>query len=229
MHWLEGLPEITAVLLGSALVVAGALWAAVKLDRGPGFAWLFPTARQSPVTADIDRLAALADLARGEGVLALEGQVARRGEEVLAEGVRLLIEGVPAPELRGGMEKALGRATAAELRRGAARWVRLMHTMVFAAAVLGLISVWSLGIAASTTGAAVSGLLLCYASMLALALVGPLCDRAARGGSGAAAMRGLMSLEAVMLIEKKADGRAVRDRLAGLLPPTSRDALAAAA
>src|SRR4051812_21707263 len=222
MNWTEGIPEIAAVLAGTAVAVALAIWTAHRLDPGSPLLWILPELRPTRVEDEIERLVALADLARREGILAVEAHADACGDRVLLTGVRMMAEGAPDALLKEEVESALERLTAAEVRRGSGRWTRIMHVLVVAVAVCGLVTAWRCGILAKPGLAALTALSTCFLSLLALAFVGPVCDRALGGGATARAFAGLLSLEAVRLIARRADGAAVRARLTSLLPPSHR-------
>jgi flagellar motor component MotA len=228
VNWFEGLPEIAAVAVGASGAVAGALWAADRLPLDHPFRWLFPPAEHAPLF-EIERLASLADLARREGVLSLEGHVEPAADAVLAAGIRMLIDGAAPGRIRRDLESVLDRTLAVDTRRGSGRWTRVAHLAVIAAATFGLICVWRIGIGAIRAVPALVGLVVCYASLLALAFVGPICDKAFVGVGGGRALAGLMTIEAVMLIADRADGAAVRACLTEMLPPSLRESTLRAA
>jgi flagellar motor component MotA len=223
MEWLAGIPEILAILCGCAAAIAGALWCARHIGAGRFLAALIPPSA-TPPALDIERLAALAGAAREEGILSVESRLAGSGDAILEHGVRLLVEGTPRARLRRELEIVLDRRIASETRAGGGRWTRVMHLAVLAAAIAGLVASWRVGTTAPGLAPGVAAFLACMASLLGLAFVGPLCDRAfAVAGSGVA-FSGLLSLETVMLMADRADAAAVRARLSALLPSGGSEA-----
>ena len=219
MDWLAGIPEILALLVGSAIAIGGALWLASRLGPGRLIAALLPPAQHAPA-ADICRPAALAGLAKEEGILSLETRITGCGDEILESGVRLLVEGAPKARIRRELEHVLDRRISAETRAGGGRWTRVTHLLVLAAAIAGLVAAWRVGTTAPGLAQGVTAFLFCMASLLGLAFVGPLCDRAFAVAGAGVAFSGLLSLETIVLISDRADAATVRSRLAELLPPS---------
>jgi flagellar motor component MotA len=221
MDWLAGIPEIVGLLLGSVAAIAGALWVASRTGPGPFLRWILPPPEHAP-GVDIERLASLAGIAKTEGLLSLESHIAGSGDEILETGLHFLVEGAPRPRIRRELELVLDRRISAETKAGGGRWTRVAHIVVLAAAIAGLVTAWRVGTTAPGYLPAVAAYLICMASLLGLAFVGPLCDRSfAVAGSGVA-LSGLLSLEALLLISDRADAATVRDHLTGLLPPSAR-------
>ena len=227
MDWLAGIPEILAVTVGSGIAIAAALWLAGSDTRSRAlrldalFAWLLPAAERAPA-ADIERLAALADLAKREGLLSLEAHTASSGDELIESGLRLLIEGAPRGQLRRELELLLDARIARQTRAGGGRWTRVSHLAVLAAAVCGLVITWRVGTTAPGLWQGVAAFFVCYASLLGIAFVGPACDRAFAVAGAGRALEGLMTIEAIMLISQGADADSVRAALTALMPPSTR-------
>lgn len=228
MDWLQGIPEVVAVVLGTAAAVAAALWAAPHVPLHRFFAWLVPPAEQGPAI-DIDRLVALADLARREGILSLEARVHGSGDPFLESGVAMLVDGASQGRLRQQLEGMLDREISVETRSRGGRWTRVAHVFVLAATTFGLVAAWRAGTTGPALGPCLAAFLASYASLLGLAFVGPVCDRAFAVAGAGKALIGMMTVETLTLIAQRAEGSAVRARLTELLPPSARAGLARAA
>ena len=228
MNWFTGIPEILAISLGACSAIGAAMWLAARLPLDHMFDWLLPRAEPAPA-AEIDRLAALADLAQREGLLGIEAQLEPGADQILAAGIHMLIEGTPSGRVRRDLETLLDQTLAADVKKGGGRWTRVAHIAVLAAAAFGLVSVWCIGTGKIGAVPPITGLLACYTALLALAFVGPLCDKAFVGAGSEHALSGLMAIESVILIAERKGSAAVRARLTELLPPSGRDSAIRAA
>ena len=110
-QWIEG-GEVTILFQGAAfLIVCGGTMGAVMLQhpfnvfvRGIKMArWVFITPQLSPGKL-VFQITAWSNLARKDGILALEPQVAANRDPFMKKGLRLLVDGTSAEKIREIME-----------------------------------------------------------------------------------------------------------------------------
>lgn len=220
MEWSDLFP-LLAVSAGSlgAAAVALAIAAVFRLDRR----W-FSRAVIHPPHDTIDRLAALADVAKAQGLLTAESRVDADAEPLLARGLRLAVDGIAPDEIARQLNETLDAQSDAP--SWVARILRLAH--LSQAHTIAAVVLFGLMIAnrfepeltpAFTAGIAVLAFLaLSTVACIAASL------RPARAAHGAAPglLSATMQIVGATLIGSGCDGGEVRGRLSALLPPSHR-------
>lgn len=178
---------------------------------------------------EIARLVSYANLARREGLLALEEKVEEVADEFEAKGLRMVIDGLPAETIRGVLENELYF-----LQDRHAQGKKLLDVAASAAPAMGMLGTL-IGLVAMLrnmsdpssigVGMAVALITTFYGSFIANVIALPLAGKLERRSKDEVALRNLM-IEGVLAIQAGDKPQLVEERLKTFLAPRRR-ALAA--
>jgi chemotaxis protein MotA len=169
----------------------------------------------------VERLVAVADVARTEGLLSAENQLDPGVEPLLSRGIAWAVEGRSLAEIREHLDHALeaeqGRGLFARLAAAIGTW---RPVMVIAAAVPVLLIIDGnildpAGTAATTSLIAVLALVGAIGAAASIPLTSPASDPARL-------LWGMLQVAAVGLIRSGQDGAATREALSAMLPGSNR-------
>ncbi len=224
--WFEGLP--TVVGLAAASVVAGALALllvrSLRLERR-----LLRRVTQdsgSP-TATIEQLVTLADLARAQGLLVAESRVDPAAEPLLALGLKLAADGVPADQMAEQLNQSLDARTLGSpvnrlLTDALGRWPSLLVAAGASILLMVLLSQARDPAAAPRFIVAAAAFIFLGAACANAVLPITSVDQA----SGPARLLcGVFQVLGATMIRSGSSGHAIRERLTGMLPPSSRPSI----
>ena len=174
----------------------------------------------------IEQLVSFADVARRDGLLALEGSLGEVEDEFLKRGLMMAVDGTDPEELRETLELDVAQM-AARHKAGAAFWVTaagFAPAFGVAGTVIGLIDMLAnlsdpgalgpaLAVAFSTT---------LWGVFLANYLYQPIAGKLKRTSQVEVAYRELL-VEGILAIQSGANPRAIQGKLSTYLPPSERD------
>lgn len=179
---------------------------------------------------EIGRLVNFANLARREGLLALEEKLEEVQDEFEARGLRMVIDGLPADTIRGVLENELyflqdrhgqGKKML-DVAASAAPAMGMLGTLIGLVSMLRNMSdPSSIGV-----GMAVALITTFYGSFLANIVALPLAGKLERKSKDEVALRNLM-IEGVLAIQAGDKPQLVEERLKTFLAPKARQAIAA--
>jgi flagellar motor component MotA len=222
--WIQGI--LTTLAVAIACVGAGLLAvAAARFLRLDLLLSRFANARTDSTGIVIDRLAAIADIAKEEGLLRAEAHVDQHAEPALARGLRSALDGADEQQINDAIHAAID-TVACPAPAGVCRILSEPRVpMMLAILGAGTLLLMMIGNASApnavpAVGAALGFLLLIAASVL-LTLQGPIAGRLA-GLRRDAAFAAVLQARAVQLIVSGADGAKVRAALQAMLPPSHR-------
>jgi len=222
-------PSVIMVMGGT---VAVTLLAFQGSDLKPVIKVIMINYLRKPVTPkqEIERVVEYANLARKEGLLALESKLQEVEDSFFAKGVRLVIDGFNADTVRDIMEL---EAEWQEQRHATGK--KIMEQMGAFAPAFGMIGTLvglvqmlqdlsdptSIGI-----GMATALLTTLYGAMAANMVFLPLAGKLDMVSKTEAQLRSLM-IEGVVAIQSGDKPQLIKEKLKGFLPPSSREAVEA--
>jgi chemotaxis protein MotA len=174
----------------------------------------------------IKKLVEYSEVARRDGILALEGVLEQIKDPFLKQGLQLAVDGTDPELIQDIMETEMDNIEARHggnkgawdmFRGGGPTWGAL-------GTVIGLIQMLKGGVEdpnALTAGMAVALITTFYGSFIASLLVGPLCDKLATVNGNEMAVKTIM-LKGVMSIQAGDNPRIVEQKLKIFLAPTER-------
>ena len=174
----------------------------------------------------IKKLVEFSEVARRDGILALENVLDQIPDPFLRQGLQLAVDGTDPELIQDIMETEMdnieSRHTDAKsawdmFRGGGPTWGAL-------GTVIGLIQMLKGGVEdpnALTAGMAVALITTFYGSLIASLMVGPVCDKLAVRNGEEMAIKTIM-LKGVMSIQAGDNPRIVEQKLKIFLPPTDR-------
>ncbi len=186
---------------------------------------VFKTSKDNPVEI-IKKLVEFSEVARRDGILALENVLDQIPDPFLRQGLQLAVDGTDPELIQDIMETEMDNIEARHgdaksawdlFRGGGPTWGAL-------GTVIGLIQMLKGGVEdpnALTAGMAVALITTFYGSLIASLLVGPLCDKLAVKNGEEMAIKTIM-LKGVMSIQAGDNPRIVEQKLKIFLPPTQR-------
>lgn len=199
-------------------VIKVALVAAVRKVRSP--------------SKEIERIVEYANLARKEGLLALESKLKSVDDKFFAKGIQLVIDGFGADTVRDIMEL---EAECEDQRHATGR--KIMDQMGMFAPAFGMIGTL-VGLVQMLqdlsdpsgigTGMAVALLTTLYGAVAANMVFIPLAGKLEMVAKGEALLRKLM-IEGIVAIQSGEKPQLIKEKLKGFLAPSSRETVNAAA
>ena len=178
---------------------------------------------------EIERIIAYANLARKEGLLALEARLQDVEDRFFSKGVQLVIDGFSAETVRDIMDLEL-----AWQHQRHAMGKRMLDTMATMAPAFGMIGTL-VGLVQmlnnmsdpSTIGAGMATALLTtfYGAVLANVIFTPLASKLDVRAKEEALLRELM-IEGLVSIQSGEKPQLIKEKLKGFLPPSNREAVA---
>ncbi|MBS1677685.1 MAG: flagellar motor protein [Actinobacteria bacterium] len=224
-------PAAILIVFGGTL---GATLASTSLDsikRIPGLYRRAMSAEKRNLSGRVDLLVSLAEKARREGLLALEGGVADLDDEFTRKGLQLVVDGTE-PEvilqvLENEIDGASGRAAADraifEKAGGFAPTMGILGT------VLGLVHVLQNLDQPSTLGPAISGAFIAtlYGVASANVVFLPVASKLHHIADAETSLREL-TIEGLLAIQAGDNPRVVADKLEAFVPPEERRAVKSA-
>lgn len=187
---------------------------------------IFKNQKDTPVEL-IKKLMEFSEVARRDGILALENVLEQIPDPFLRQGLQLAVDGtdpeVIADILETEMDNIEGRHAEAKsgwdlFRGGGPTWGAL-------GTVIGLIQMLRGGVEdpnALTAGMAVALITTFYGSFIASLLVGPLCDKLGVKNSEEMALK-TIAMKGIMSIQAGDNPRVVEQKLKIFLPPSQRN------
>jgi len=177
---------------------------------------------------EIERLVAFANLARREGLLALEEKLEEVADEFEAKGLRMVVDGLPAEQIRGVLETEvnfqLERHTTGKkmVERGSemAPAFGMLATLMGLVAMLRNMSDPS-GIG---TGMALALIATFYGSFVANVICLPIASKLGERGKEETLVR-MMIIEGVLAIQAGDKPQLVEEKLKSFLSPSEREAI----
>ncbi len=186
---------------------------------------ILKTGKDDPVEL-IKKLVEYSEVARRDGILALENVLDQIPDPFLRQGLQLAVDGTDPELIQDIMETEMdnieGRHADAKsawdlFRGGGPTWGAL-------GTVIGLIQMLKGGVEdpnALTQGMAVALITTFYGSLIASLLIGPVCDKLAVRNAEEMAIKTIM-LKGVMSIQAGDNPRIVEQKLKIFLPPNQR-------
>ncbi len=186
---------------------------------------IFKPSKDNPVEL-IKKLVEFSEVARRDGILALENVLDQIPDPFLRQGLQLAVDGTDPELIQDIMETEMdnieGRHADAKsawdlFRGGGPTWGAL-------GTVIGLIQMLKGGVEdpnALTSGMAVALITTFYGSLIASLLIGPVCDKLGVRNGEEMAMKTIM-LKGVMSIQAGDNPRIVEQKLKIFLPPSAR-------
>jgi chemotaxis protein MotA len=185
--------------------------------------------QSSDVTATIERILELSNIARREGVLALEDQ--QVDDEFLAKGLRMAVDGIPQEEIRDTLSAEMFAMKARHTR--GQKLFKFMGTispaMGMIGTLIGLVQMLQTLDNPEAIGPAMAVALLTtlYGAILANVIFNPIATKLERRTSEEA-MKMTLVLEGVESIVKGLNAAIIKDKLEARLSPPERSAEKAA-
>jgi chemotaxis protein MotA len=219
------IPALIIVLVGTG----AATLSSVGMDtmkRIPAMYKLAFGPPQLDVPARVSQIVSIAEQARREGLLALDGQLASIEDEFTRKGLQLVVDGtdpelvreILEAEMDGMATRHAAGATAFEKAGGYAPTMGIIGT------VMGLVHVLQNLAAPSTLGPAISTAFI--ATLMGVGAANiiflPVASRL-RSLSNAEAELRMLTLEGILAVQAGDNPRVVAERLSSLLPPAERD------
>ena len=186
---------------------------------------IFKQSKDNPIDL-IKKLVEFSEVARRDGILALENVLDQIPDPFLRQGLQLAVDGTDPELIQDIMETEMDNIEARHndaksawdlFRGGGPTWGAL-------GTVIGLIQMLKGGVEdpnALTAGMAVALITTFYGSLIASLMVGPVCDKLAVKNGEEMAMKTIM-LKGVMSIQAGDNPRIVEQKLKIFLPPSQR-------
>lgn len=187
---------------------------------------IFKQQKDNPIDL-IKKLVEFSEVARRDGILALENVLDQIPDPFLRQGLQLAVDGTDPELIQDIMETEMdniearhseGKSVWDLFRGGGPTWGAL-------GTVIGLIQMLRGGVEdpnALTAGMAVALITTFYGSLIASLMVGPLCDKLAVKNGQEMAIKTIM-LKGVMSIQAGDNPRIVEQKLKIFLPPSARN------
>ncbi|HEX8753133.1 MAG TPA: flagellar motor protein [Solirubrobacterales bacterium] len=173
----------------------------------------------------VELMVSLADRARRDGLLALEGEIEKLDDEFTRKGLQLVVDGTEPELVLQVMENEIDGTNS---RHAAGRAVfekagGFAPTMGIIGTVMGLVHVLENLDAPSTLGPAISGAFIAtlYGVASANVIFLPVANRLKHTSDSEVALREL-TIEGVLAIQAGDNPRIVADKLAAFVPPEER-------
>lgn len=225
-------PPAILIVFGGTLGATLASTSLESIKRIPSLYKRAMSTEQHDLSGRVDLLVSLAEKARREGLLALEGGVADLDDEFTRKGLQLVVDGTE-PELvlqvlENEIDGASGRAAADraifEKAGGFAPTMGILGT------VLGLVHVLQNLDQPSTLGPAISGAFIAtlYGVASANVVFLPVASKLHHIADAETSLREL-TIEGLLAIQAGDNPRVVADKLEAFVPPEERRAAKAAA
>jgi chemotaxis protein MotA len=219
------IPALTVVLGGSV----SAIFVHFPIDDSKQMATIFWRSfvyRVLPPTDQIERIVSYANLARKEGLLALESKLQEVDDRFFAKGVQLVIDGFSAETVRNILELDLE----AEKQRHAVGKKMMEQMGALAPAfgmietLIGLVQMLSNLSDPSKIGAGMAGALVgtFYGAFLANMVFLPIAGKLGVRAQQEALLRELM-IEGIVAIQSGEKPQLIKEKLKGFLRPSARE------
>lgn len=219
------------VILGSvAAVLMSMPFDRIKVI--PGYMKKFLFNKSKPVMETIKLMAALSEKARRDGILSLEGEVAKVGDSFFADGLKMAVDGVDPETIEATLRLEI--MAMQDRHKSGKKFFDLLKTygpgLGLVATLMGQIGMFqNLGGDIATMGymLAVAVVATLYGTVLANCVAGPIGDKLAYR-SGEEILRREMILQGILSIQAGENPRATLDKLAVFVPAPARVSLKAA-
>ncbi len=223
-------PALLIVLGGTfGATLASTSWEAMK--RIPALYKQAMSGERPDLAGRVEMMVSLADRARRDGLLALEGEIEQLDDEFTRKGLQLVVDGTEPELVLQVMENEIDGTNS---RHGVGRSVfekagGFAPTMGIIGTVMGLVHVLENLDAPATLGPAISGAFIAtlYGVASANVIFLPVGSRLKHISEAEMALREL-TIEGVLAIQAGDNPRIVADKLAAFVPPEERAAAQAA-
>ncbi len=223
--WFEGIPTVLALSAVAAALSLIAIWIA-HLLRVCFLARHGVDAAPNPEAA-VERLAALAEVAKREGLLSLESKVDPRREPLVSCAVALALDGAPLNKIRDALDAEVDAMASQKSAwwRVAATLPHLpgLCTITGSALLLMTLIVHAQAPAGAGTVAVSAGASLLFMGFM-LTAAAPVLALGSSAHAAAETFSAIIQSTGAVLICSGADASQVRARLRGLLPAASGEA-----
>jgi len=203
-----------------------------RIKMVPGYVKKFMFNKSRPTIETISLMASLAEKARRDGILALEGEVAKIDDPFLASGIKMAVDGVEPDTIEATMRLEI--MAMQDRHKSGKKFFDLLKTygpgLGLVATLMGQIGMFkSLGGDIATMGymLAVAVVATMYGTVLANCVAGPMGDKLAYR-AGEEILRRELMLQGILSIQAGENPRATLDKMAAFVPATSRTMLKAA-
>ena len=223
---------------GFYMVIIGSIAAVMmsmpfdRIKMIPGYVKTFLFHRAKPVMETINLMVSLAEKARRDGILALEGEIAKIDDPFLASGLKMAVDGVEPDTIEATMRLEI--MAMQDRHKSGKKFFDLLKTygpgLGLVATLMGQIGMFkNLGGDIATMGymLAVAVVATMYGTVLANCLAGPMGDKLAYR-SGEEILRREMVLQGILSIQAGENPRATLDKIAAFIPSVTRSQLKAA-
>lgn len=205
-----------------------------RLTRVPGYVRSFMFHRGADPVATVKMFSDLSDVARKEGILALEARVAKLDDPFLSKGLKAAVDGVDPEAIEGTMRLEL---LAMQERHKAGKkffdlikvygpgW-GLVGTLIGQIGMFGQLASGDIGAMGNALALAVVATM--YGTILANAVAGPIGDKLAIRSSQEILSREMM-LQGILSIQAGDNPRVTKEKILAFLPIPAQEKLRAAA
>jgi chemotaxis protein MotA len=179
---------------------------------------------------EIERIIAYANLARKEGLLALEAKLQEVDDKFFAKGIQLVIDGFSADIVRDIMD--LEHSFQQQRHAQGKKMIDTVGTMAPAfgmiGTLVGLVQMLANMSDPSSIGSGMAVALLTtfYGAVIANVFMTPLANKLDLRAKEEALLRNLM-VEGIVAIQSGEKPQLIKEKLKGFLPPSSRESVAA--
>jgi chemotaxis protein MotA len=223
---------------GFYMVILGSIAAVMmsmpfdRIKMVPGYVKRFLFNPGKPVMETITQIAALADRARKDGILALENELPKLDDPFFRNGMKMAIDGVDPDTIESTLRLEI--MAMQDRHKSGKKFFDILKTygpgLGLVATLLGQIGMFkSLGGDIATMGymLAVAVVATMYGTVLANCVAGPMGDKLAYRSSEEI-LRREMVLQAILSIQAGDNPRATLDKMASFVPANNREQLKAA-
>jgi chemotaxis protein MotA len=203
-----------------------------RIKMIPGYVKTFMFHRGTSAMDSISLMVQLADKARRDGILSLEGETAQLNDKFLQAGLKMAIDGVEPDTIEATMRLEI--MAMQDRHKSGKKFFDLLKTygpgLGLVATLMGQIGMFkNLGGDIATMGymLAVAVVATMYGTVLANCVAGPIGDKLAYR-SGEEILRREMMLQGILSIQAGENPRATLDKMSAFVPAVSRAKLKAA-
>lgn len=223
---------------GFYMVILGSIAAVMmsmpfdRIKMVPGYVKRFLFNPGTPLMETINQIAALADRARKDGILALENELPKIDDPFFRNGMKMAIDGVDPDSIEATLRLEI--MAMQDRHKSGKKFFDILKTygpgLGLVATLMGQIGMFkSLGGDIATMGymLAVAVVATMYGTVLANCVAGPMGDKLAYRSSEEI-LRREMVLQAILSIQAGDNPRATLDKMASFIPAKGREQLKAA-
>lgn len=205
-----------------------------KMMSVPGYIKRFMFQKSMSVVQVIELIAALSEKARRDGILALEGEVAKIGDPFLAAGLKMAIDGTDPANIEQALRMEV--LAMADRHKAGKKFFDLIKvygpgyglvgTLVGQVGMFGKLASADIGALGNALALAVVATM--YGAIIANAICGPIGDKLALRSSEEMLNRELM-LQAILSIQAGDNPRVTQDKMMAFVPAAARSKMKLAA